>query len=240
MSGTGSRILLPAVLTFAGFMVLLGLGTWQLERKAWKEALIATLEQRLGDAPETLPPPAQWAGMTAENSEFQRVRVRITAPAGGDVLVFTGGSALRDDIKAPGYFVFSPVKLSDGSTIVINRGYVPDKNYPPFGPQEIVGTLRWPEAPSWFVAEHDAAGTLWYARDPGAMAELRGWGPVAPFYVEMEGPVPAGGMPHPAPLKVRLRNEHLQYAFTWYGLAAVLAAMSAIWLSRWRRRTASG
>jgi cytochrome oxidase assembly protein ShyY1 len=99
--------------------------------------------------------------------------------------------------------------------------------------------LRWPEQDSWFVAAHDAAGEIWTVRDHRAMAALKGWGAVAPFYVEMEAPVPSGGLPHPAPLKVQLRNEHLHYAITWYGLAAVLAVMSAIWLFRWRR-TASG
>ena len=54
------------------------------------------------------------------------------------------------------------------------------------------------------------------------MARQRGWGDVAPFYVEQEAPVPPGGVPHPAPLRVNLPNHHLQYALTWYGLALVL------------------
>ena len=58
---------------------------------------------------------------------------------------------------------------------------------------------------------------------------VKGWGTVAPFYIEQEAPVPPGGLPHPAPLKVQLRNDHLQYAITWYGLAAVLVVMFAIW-----------
>ena len=95
--------------------------------------------------------------------------------------------------------------------------------------------MRWPEAPSWFIAAHDAAGAIWFVRDQRAMAELKGWGAVAPFYIEQESPVPAGGLPHPAALKVRLRNDHLQYAITWYGLAAVLVVMFAIWTVRRRR-----
>ena len=66
------------------------------------------------------------------------------------------------------------------------------------------------------------------------MAALKGWGEVAPFYIEQEAPVPSGGLPHPSALKVQLRNDHLQYAITWYGLAATLAVMFAIWA--WRRR----
>ena len=61
---------------------------------------------------------------------------------------------------------------------------------------------------------------------------------MAPFYIEQEAPVPPGGLPHPAPLNVHLRNEHLQYAITWYGLAAVLAVMFVIWALRRRREPA--
>src|SRR5207244_11553920 len=70
---------------------------------------------------------------------------------------------------------------------------------------------------SVFVSDHDATGDVWMVRDPAAMAQRKGWGAVAPFYIEQEAPVPPGGLPHPAPLKVHLRNDHLQYAVTWYG-----------------------
>jgi cytochrome oxidase assembly protein ShyY1 len=67
------------------------------------------------------------------------------------------------------------------------------------------------------------------------MAAAKGWGEVAPFYVDQESPVPASGLPRPAALKVKLRNDHLQYALTWYALAAVLVGMFVIWLVRLRR-----
>ena len=81
-------------------------------------------------------------------------------------------------------------------------------------------------------------------RDPQTMAQVRGWGPVAPFYIDQEAPVPAGGLPRPGPLAVQLRNDHLGYALTWFGLAAALAAVFAVWASRGMvskdRLTASG
>ena len=67
------------------------------------------------------------------------------------------------------------------------------------------------------------------------MARQRGWENVAPFYIEQESPVPPGGVPHPAPLRVNLPNHHLQYALTWYGLALVLVAVFAAWLLHRRR-----
>jgi surfeit locus 1 family protein len=235
MSPGRGGLLIPGALALALLAGLLGLGTWQVERKAWKEALIATLDKRASDTAVALPPPEQWLGLTPDNSEFTRVRVNVEFPNARDALVFSGGAALRDDAKGTGYFVFAPATLPGGQRVVINRGFVLAKTYPAaVGPQDIVGALRFPEAPSWFVADHDAAGDIWTVRDPAAMARLLGWGTVAPFYIEQEAPVPPGGLPHPAPLTLQLRNEHLQYAITWYGLAAVLVVMFAIWASRRR------
>ena len=70
------RLLIPVAVTLCGLAVLLGLGTWQLERKGWKEGLIATLNERTAAAPVALPPPEQWGRLTADNSEFMRVRLR--------------------------------------------------------------------------------------------------------------------------------------------------------------------
>jgi surfeit locus 1 family protein len=229
-------LLVPALTAFLAFVVLIGLGTWQIERKAWKEALNATLDRRLNDAPVALPPAAEWAGMTPGNSEFTRVRLSLEFRSGSDALVYTSGSALRDDVKGTGYFVFTPGLLAEGQQVVVNRGFVPGRAYPrESGPNNIVGAIRWPETPSSFVSDHDAAGEIWMVRDTSAMAKVKGWGPVAPFYIEQEAPVPPGGLPHPAPLKVQLRNDHLNYAITWYGLAAALLVIFAIWAARRER-----
>ncbi|MBX9844130.1 MAG: SURF1 family protein [Xanthobacteraceae bacterium] len=232
-------LLIPGIVALAGFIVLLGLGTWQIERKAWKENLIEKLTSRLGSAPGDLPPPDYWPLLGPENAEFNRVRLNVSFPKSTDALVYTSGSALRDDVKGTGYFVFSLAKLANGPSVVVNRGFTADRNYPhPEGTQEIVGALRWPESPSPFVPERDSAGT-WFARDHQAMARALGWGDVAEFYIEQEAPVPPGGVPHPSALKVRLRNDHLQYAITWYSLAGVLAVVFAIWARRQRTAAAA-
>jgi len=234
-------MLVPGTVALAALVVLLGLGTWQLERKAWKEALIMTLDRRLNEAPIALPPPTEWTGMTPENSEFTRVRLHVEFPKAGGALVYTSGSTIRDAVKGAGYFVFSPARLPNGQQVVVNRGFVPNRSYPvAAGAADIVGALRWPEAGSAFVSDHDAAGDVWMVRAPAAMAQRKGWGAVAPFYIEQEAPEPPGGLPHPAPLKVHLRNDHLQYAVTWYGLAAVLVVMFAIWAARRRHEEADG
>jgi surfeit locus 1 family protein len=223
-------LLVPVLATLCGVAVLLALGTWQVERKAWKEGLIATLNKRAAAAPAALPAPEQWGALTAENSEFLRVRLRADFRT-DDALVYTSGSALRDDVKAPGYFVFSAGRLPGGQTVVVNRGYVKERSYPVgSGLMEIVGYLRWPEQPSWFVSERDASSDVWHVRDHRAIARARGWNNVAPFYIEQESPIPPGGAPHPASLRPNLPNHHLQYALTWYGLALVLIAIFTVWV----------
>ena len=217
----------PSAVVFMGVLVLFGLGTWQLEREQWKRGLIETLDRRLAAAPVELPLP--------DNSEFTRVRMRVEYLKADDALAYTSGSALRDDVKSPGYFVFSPVLLPSGQLIVVNRGYTPDRSYPRLtGSEEIVGAIRWPEPPSLFVTEYDSTSAIWFTRDHRRMAAVNRWGDVAPFYIEQEAPIPPGGLPHPAALKVRLRNDHLQYALTWYSLAAVLVVIFAVWVGKRR------
>ena len=219
---TRRGLLLPSAFVLGALAVLLALGTWQIERKNWKEALIAAMDQRLAAEPAELPAPQAWLGLTQDGAEFRRVRVRVDF-GGGDALVYTSGSPLRDDVKAPGYFVFSAGRLPGGERIVVNRGYVRDKTYPvQSGVQEIIGYLRWPEASPLFVTDYDASAGVFYVRDHRLMARQRGWGDVAPFYIEQEAPVPPGGVPHPANLRVNLPNNHLQYAITWYALALAL------------------
>lgn len=242
MSASRRGLLIPLAFVLGGLAVLLSLGTWQLERLAWKEGLIAALTQRLAAAPVDLPTPAAWRDLKPDNDEFRRVRLRVEF-RDRDALVYTSGSPLRDDVKSPGYFAFAVGRLPGGEQVVINRGYVKDRNYPAStgaGPQDIVGYLRWPEPSPWFVADYDASADTWYVRDHRLMAKLRGWGDIAPFYIEQEAPVPPGGAPHPATLRVSLPNHHLQYALTWYGLALVLVAVFAVWLTQRRARPEPG
>lgn len=233
-------LVVPAALAF---IILIGLGTWQLQRKTWKEGLIATLNARLAAPPITLPAPAAWASLDRSSEEYRRVAFTAQFDYADEALVFAAASAFRPDVSGLGYWVFTPARLAGGSLVFVNRGFVPDGRQDPksrlegdiAGPVSIVGVLRWPEGRHWFSPNDEPAHNLWYTRDPPAIAAAKGLGAIAPFYVEQESPVPPGGLPKPGKLMVSLPDNHLQYAVTWYGLALVLVVMFAVWARSPRR-----
>jgi cytochrome oxidase assembly protein ShyY1 len=236
-------VLGPGIAALILFAVLVGLGNWQLDRKVWKEGLIATLQQRLTAAPSALPPLERWPALDPAQDEYRRVHLTAELVPNQEALVFTSGSAFRPDVSGSGYWAFAPARLPGGGMIVVDRGFVPEGRQDRAtraagevsGSVDMVGVMRWPETQSWFMPQADPAHNLWFVRDPGAIARAKNWGEVAPFFIELESPVPPGGLPLPGPLKVNLPDDHLQYAMTWFGLAAVLLVSFAFWLrSRWQ------
>jgi cytochrome oxidase assembly protein ShyY1 len=234
------------VFALVATIIFVALGTWQLQRKARKEALIGALEQHLSAPPGDLPPRERWASLSAANDEFRRVKVSAAFVPGVKALVYTSGSALRSDVSGPGYWVFAPAQVASGGVVVVNRGFVPEGRQDPAtraagaatGRADLVGVLRWPESRGAFSPKDDPDRNIWFVRDPVAIAAAKSWGEVAPFFVELESPQPSGGLPRPGALKVNLRNEHLQYAITWYGLALVVVVMFGFWFSGGAARTA--
>jgi surfeit locus 1 family protein len=235
-------LLVPGVVAFCALVVLLSLGTWQVQRKAWKEALIATVTERFAAPPVRLPPPAEWPRLDPSNDEFRRVAFSAEWLNDKEALVYTTGSSLRADAAGPGYWVFTPARVP-GGIVMVNRGFVPEGRQDPAtrpegqtaGPIDIVGVMRWPETPGLFTPPGDPAKNLWFARDLAAMAAAKGVDAVAPFYVEQESPSVPGGLPQVGKLQPSLPNNHLGYALTWYGLALVLVVGFGIWAAGRRR-----
>jgi surfeit locus 1 family protein len=246
---TGARrtgLAVPFVAAAVALAALIGLGVWQLERLAWKDALLATMTERLAAPPVALPPPAAWARLSPAD-EFLRVTMTAAFALGREALVFTGGSTMRQDGGGPGYWVFAPARLADGTIVMVNRGFVPEGRQDPAsrsagaidGPMAMAGVLRWPEAPGLFTPAADVARHLWFVRDSAAIAAALSIN-AAPFYVELESPAPPGGLPHPARVVANLPNNHLQYALTWFGLAAVLVGVFTAWVISGRHAVRAG
>src|SRR5262245_29487242 len=108
------------------FTVLIGLGTWQLDRKTWKEGLIEALAARTSAEPMPLPAPERWSALDPGNDEFRRVSFAGTIAPGREALVYAAGSSVRPDIKGVGYWVFAPIELAGGAVVVVNRGFLPE------------------------------------------------------------------------------------------------------------------
>jgi len=244
-----SGVAIPTLFALLALATFVGLGTWQLQRKAWKEALIDIVEQRLAANPVALPagePSAgeSWPSLGRAQDEFRRVKFSATFLPGQDALVYGSGPALRGDVTGAGYWVFAPARLADGRLLIVNRGFAPEGRQDAArtgaaatiaGAADMVGVMRWPEVRGFFAAKDDPARNLWFARDHLAIAAAKGWGEVAPFYIELESPQPPGGLPRAGVHRPDLRNVHLQYALTWYGLAVVVIVMFAFWLHHRRR-----
>lgn len=224
------------------------LGIWQLQRRTAKHELIAALTERLADAPVALPPPARWAALTPARDEFRRVSFTATYAASPDAMVYSSGSAVRKDASGPGTWAFLPAQLSSGEIVVIDAGFVENtmqergvedravKKLVTGAPVTLTGYLRFPEVPGWLTPAENRDKRLWFVRDHLAIASALGWGTVAPFYIDLEQPVPENGIPRPGPLDVNLKDDHLQYAITWFALAGAVLIAFAVWL-RGRRQS---
>jgi surfeit locus 1 family protein len=238
-----SGLAVPIVFAAIALAVLVALGTWQLERRVEKLALIETLDRRLSAVPTALPDSKLWPQLDRAEDEYRRVRFSAAFIPAVEALVYAGPSPFPSDMPGAGYWVFALARTTSGDLLLINRGYVPegekDANSRAANDGaanvEMTGVMRWPQARSYFAPTDDPLRNLWFVRDHIAIARAKGWGEVAPFHVELEEPQPPGGLPRPAPLRPNIRNEHLQYAITWYGLAAVLIVMLLVWMRTQRR-----
>jgi len=231
--------------TLVMIVAFVGLGAWQLQRRAEKHALIAALTERLGAARVPLPPSSQWRALAATGDEFRRVAFTATYQRLPDAMVYSAGSAVREDVSGPGTWALLAARLPSGETIVINAGFVEntmqDRGVEDRAVAQLVtgepvamtGYLRFPEQAGLLTPADNPAKRLWFVRDHRAMAHALGWGEVAPFYIDLETPVPASGIPKPGPLTVHLRDDHMQYAITWFALAFAVAIAFLVW---WRGR----
>jgi surfeit locus 1 family protein len=257
MSATAGRPRLGfSLFTLVMVAAFIGLGVWQLQRRIEKHALIAALTERLAAAPVPLPPAATWNSLDATKDEFRRVHFRAAFDARSDAMVYSSGSAVRDDISGPGTWAFVPTRLPGGEIVVVNAGFVQntmqdraqqDRAVAHLGAGEatdLVGYIRFPESAGILTPSANVEKRLWFARDHLAMAHVLGWSnggkTVAPFYIDLEQPLPAGGIPKPGPLQVHLKDDHLQYAITWFALAGAVVIAFFVWWRGKRHRAGQG
>lgn len=227
----------PGFTLFAAFclVVLVGLGTWQLERLSWKTDLLDRIERQVAAAPVPLPA----AIPDAAAWDYRRVAVAGRFLHDREMLV--GGKPLHGRV---GWHVVTPLERADGGgTVLVLRGWVPDDRRDPArraegqvpGVVTVEGIARIPAPRAWMQPDDRPAENAWFVVDVAKMAAAsRLAGPVAPVIVEA-GPQPVpGGLPEGGQTRLAIPNNHLQYVITWYGLAGALVA---VWIARSLRRT---
>ena len=217
-----------AALLLATIALLVGLGVWQVQRRTWKLALIAQTERRLHQPPMPAPGPPQWPTIGAGDAYTPLSatgRYRINADTYVQAVTDLGG----------GFWVLTPFDTDRGFALLVNRGFVPaDRRgrVPPATDRQTVrGLLRITEPGGGFLRSNDPVADRWYSRDVAAIAAARRLGRVAPYFIDASDP--KTGWPRGGLTVVRFRNNHLVYALTWFGLAALVAIMA------WRVRRSS-
>lgn len=214
---------LPKLTVAAALMfgTLMALGIWQIERLHWKLNLIATVNAHLAAPPLSL---ARALAM-GEDAQYHRVALTGHFLNNDEAYLFRTGP----DGK-PVYHVITPFALAGGKALMVDRGYVPLELKDPArraagelsGVRRIVGVWRLPDSPGLFTPAPDLEKRVWFARDTRAMAKAAGVALLTPAVIEADATANPGGWPKGGQTVVHFRNEHLQYAITWFALAAGL------------------
>lgn len=249
MSGEGrgrAGLVVAAVAIAGAFGVLVGLGVWQLERLAWKEGLIAKVEARIHEPAVPAPAEEDWARVNFTDDEYRHVTVSGRFDHRDEVQVYALIDRTPEGGGGPGYWVVTPLVTAEGAAVLVNRGFVPVELRDPArraegqveGPVTVTGLLRLPEDSGLFTPQNDPAKDSWFTRDPFAIGEAKGLLRVAPFLVDADATPNPGGWPLGGQTRITFPNRHLEYALTWFGLAAALAGVAAALMLR--RRRASG
>jgi len=217
------RLLAPGLTTLVLLAILLMLGFWQLHRLAWKEALLAEIAHAEHAPPVPL--------TDAVPSRFARVTVSGTLRPGVFALY---GDEVRDVGSVPmmGVQLLQVLDRPSHRPVLVDLGWVPADPHtqvtPREGPADVTGFARPAEHAGFLSAPDDPDGRRFYTLDPAAIGRALGVADLAPFTLVAEGPPPLSG-PIPAAALPSPPNNHLQYAFTWFGLAGALLAVFIAW-----------
>ncbi|MBW7922005.1 MAG: SURF1 family protein [Rubellimicrobium sp.] len=204
--------------------VLLGLGTWQVQRLHWKEGVLAHIAARIAAPPAPLPELPDEA-----RDEYLAVTVR-GALGGQEIPVL-----IAHPDYGPGFRIVARL-VSGDRALLVDLGYVREdaRDIPRMAESvTITGNLLWPDDADSWTPPPDAATGMWFAREAQAMGQALD---AEPFVIVARTVAPSvGTLPMPVDTE-GIPNDHLGYAITWFGLAIAWAIMAFVALRRMRRR----
>lgn len=244
----GLGLVWPSLLTLLGLAILIGLGTWQMNRKVEKDAIISRLHARSEAAPVSL----EEAIARSREGDVEYTRVRVQGILHHEKERYLYAPHQR---YGPGYDVFTPMQVGDKRYVWVNLGYVPERFKSPAtrpagdGTEDraITGIVRLSAKQETFTPDNNVAENQWYWRDLAGM-HASAFDPaqteLVPFFIEAEpgeSTVTAAEWPKPGASKVKIFNRHFEYALTWYGLALTLLGVyvAFVWHRLQSRRTSA-
>lgn len=222
----------PTLFTIPALIALVALGTWQVQRLHWKQDLIDKLQSR-STAVATAPPSE---GEDLEPFEFRRVAV--TGTFQHDHELYLIGRALNGE---PGIHILTPLQPDDGSSaILVDRGWVPFEAREAAtrqggqveGPVKVEGIVRLQKPPGYFTPENEPGNNTWYFVDTAGMSAAAGLHLRPGYYIVADDMAVPGGLPKGRQWRLDLRNDHLEYALTWYSLAIALLIIYIVYHRR--------
>jgi len=240
--------MMVALAALAFFILLCSLGWWQIERRAWKLALMERVEQRLHTTPIPLPEPQKWPAITTASHEYQPVKIQGRWLK--DKTVFTQATT----VLGAGFWLLTPLQLDNGAQLWVNRGFIPTAQRVTWQEPEttdnhvsIQGLIRMTEVGGGFLRDNAPDMGRWHSRDIAAITTAQGLPHAAPFFIDaglpdrqtMQSadipPAANGPWPRPGLTVVRFNNNHTVYAITWFALALMVLA-AALYTVRWEYR----
>ena len=209
-----------SIFAIPAFAILLTLGTWQMQRLQWKNDLISSFEAR-SHAPAIAPPAVD---MLTDDYEFRRLA--LTGSFAHDKELYITGKTYEGNA---GFHVITPMTLTDGRIIMVNRGWVsedyrePEKRTFSLVPGQVTvdAILRIPGQKGYFVPDNEPENGFWFTMNPQQMLLHLGLADagIATFYADSLRVSDVVTLPIAAKTELNLRSAHLSYAMTWYGIA---------------------
>lgn len=218
------RMIGPILIGVIGIAILLWLGTWQVQRLAWKEGILAEITAEIAADPVPLP--------TTISPDMKYLPVTATGTIGQDELHVL---VSRLEIGA-GYRVIAPFELDGGRRVLLDRGFIKPEAKDLFrasGPATITGNLHWPDDMNSSTPDPDISENIWFGRDIAAMARALD---TAEVLIVARADTGQGIEAMPVGIQ-GIKNDHLGYAITWFSLALVWLGMTLFLLWRIKTRT---
>jgi surfeit locus 1 family protein len=198
---------LPATLTILGVGVLCALGTWQLQRLDWKQGLIT----------QSALPAVTISDSAALDGDLHFRRVQISGS------YVPEAQLLVEPVIGTGH-VYNAFNLPGGTIIWVNRGVIATSDYQeapvpaPAGTHNLTGLLSRTPEPSMFKPPNDPQAKIFYSVNTAEMSQAFDLVDSAEFILYLEETDEAAL----TAFQPELRNNHLQYAMFWYGMAAIM------------------